>query len=100
MGIFCNFVDGGESGLDIGLYEILNVLPDELVDLHFVTSGGLFGWQFKDDSGLKEKYYLISEWLVTTVELSLVNRVCKISLSCFILFSIRSRSLFLSAYVI
>ena len=43
MGIFCNFVDGGEFRLDVVLYERLNVLPDELVDLHFVAGGGLFG---------------------------------------------------------
>ena len=43
MGIFCNFVDGGEFGLDVELYERLYVLPDEFVDLHFVASGRLFG---------------------------------------------------------
>ena len=50
MGVFGHFVDGSETGLDVELYEGLNILSDELVDEYLVSSGGLLCWQFKDES--------------------------------------------------
>ena len=73
IGVFGDFIDWSEFFLDVGSNEVLDVLSDELIDLYFFFSGWFVFWHFVDRSKCWQVYYLISEWLVTIVEFSLVN---------------------------
>ena len=73
MRIFWDFIEWSELGLDVVINEILNVLPHVFVDFHLVLRVRFELWDPVDMSESMNIYALISEWLVTMVELSLIN---------------------------
>ena len=50
MRIFCHFINRCESRLNVTLYKMLDILSDEFIHLHLISSCWFLCWQLKDNS--------------------------------------------------
>jgi hypothetical protein len=61
VGIFSEFFEGSELGLDVALDEVLDIFPHEAIDVNPILGSGLVLCKLEDQSMLNKRYSRMTE---------------------------------------